>query len=156
MIYLNNKSTINFKDKTEITLDFVSQLICHEFDEDLVVPALCKAINRHLSECGIEPGTNCLWWKIHEVCCYTLGLAREGVISHFTTTGSLEFDLQAYLAHWQMFPSTNTPKLLAGRSIWFAAKYAKLLTPQAYNSFVTMAITFLTSTDTILIVFAVR
>lgn len=131
-------------------------MICRDFGDDIVIPALCRAINRHINEVSEKENTigGTCYWKIHEVCQYTLGITRDLVILS-CQNGKLDFDLRNYLAHWQYLPPV-LPILLTGRCTWFAAKYSSILPSQMYNNYIEVVLNHLRSDSVILKVCAVR
>lgn len=109
-------------------------MICREFRDHVVIPALSRAVNRHINEASEKENAlvGTCYWKIHEVCQYTLGITKDLVISNYQK-GKLQFDLRSYLLHWQYLPPV-LPVLLSGRSIWFAAKFSSILCSQMYTN----------------------
>lgn len=94
------------------------------------------------------------WWRKHEVCAYTLGLARNLIITQYEN-GLLNFNLSHYLTHWTLL-NLNTPRLLLSRCLWFGAKYSDIITVEIYNNYIELILKALRSDDAILRVAAIR
>lgn len=131
-------------------------MICHDFDPELLVPAFCHALRRHLTEAeNSKTSGTCYWWKVHEVCMFALGLVKNMIISHLKA-GTLQFGLTAYIDHWQMSFQHPELYLLLGRTLWFSGKFSAILHVQQHNSYMQTTLNCLRHSNGILKMFALR
>lgn len=136
---------------------------CLKKDDELFKIALLQAINRHFSEASelekqqkLTPGQAQTWWKMIESCLLTIGLLAPTII--FTINSSQPFANQYQAILDNVLSNFNISEpFLAGRSLWIASRFSKIMNDQSLDNFLKLTSNLLNNLEVpILRVYALR
>nr|XP_002127531.1 importin-9 [Ciona intestinalis] len=106
---------------------------CRDFKKESSL-ALVSAIQRHLNESQTKQRNGDEnWWKINEACYLALGSVQRLVLEAMEKS-LVQFDLNSFLSH-VVFNNLTSADLLAGRALWLASRFSKIMPHETMKQF---------------------
>uniref|UniRef100_H2ZMC2 Importin N-terminal domain-containing protein n=1 Tax=Ciona savignyi TaxID=51511 RepID=H2ZMC2_CIOSA len=98
---------------------------CRDFKKESS-SGLIIAIQRHLSEAQVKQNNGDQnWWKIHEACYLAIGSVQSLVLEALERS-YVQFDINSFVTQ-VVFNNLNSADLLAGRALWVASRFSKVM-----------------------------